>query len=52
MFSFDPISRRLTNETQGSEYDPVALTPKEEEIRRSGGIVAIGRWIPLLSIFF
>ena len=42
-FSFDPESRRLTNETQGQTYDPVPLTPKEHEIRRSGGIIAIGR---------
>ena len=38
-FSFDPDSRRLTNETQGKTYDPVPLAPKEDEIRRSGGIV-------------
>jgi 3-isopropylmalate/(R)-2-methylmalate dehydratase large subunit len=43
VFSFDPSSRRLTNETQDKVYDPVPLTPKEEEIRRSGGIIAIGR---------
>ncbi len=42
-FSFEPATRRLTNETQGKAYDPVPLTPKEEEIRRSGGIIAIGR---------
>ena len=42
-FSFDPDSRRLTNETQGKTYDPVPLAPKEDEIRRSGGIVTIGR---------
>ena len=42
-FSFDPDSRRLTNETQGKTYDPVPLTPKEDEIRRSGGIFAAGR---------
>ncbi|HET9849577.1 MAG TPA: aconitase family protein [Candidatus Dormibacteraeota bacterium] len=42
-FSFDPSSRRLTNETRGKVYDPVPLTPKEEEIRRSGGIIAVGR---------
>jgi 3-isopropylmalate/(R)-2-methylmalate dehydratase large subunit len=42
-FSFDPASRRLTNETQGKTYDPVRLSPKEEEIRRSGGIFAVGR---------
>jgi 3-isopropylmalate/(R)-2-methylmalate dehydratase large subunit len=42
-FTFDPITRRLTNVTQGREYDPVPLSPKEEEIRRSGGIFAVGR---------
>src|SRR6184192_2854746 len=42
-FSFDPASRRLTNETQTRSYDPVPLTPKEEEIRKSGGILAVGR---------
>ncbi|MDE3155787.1 MAG: hypothetical protein KGN76_11830 [Acidobacteriota bacterium] len=42
-FAFDPDSRRLTNETQGKTYEPVPLTPKEDEIRRSGGIFAIGR---------
>src|SRR5438067_9308480 len=29
-FSFDPATRRLTNETQGRSYDPVPLTAKEE----------------------
>ncbi len=42
-FSFEPESRRLTNETQGKTYDPVPLTPKEDEIRRTGGIYAAGR---------
>ncbi|HEX5134829.1 MAG TPA: hypothetical protein VFW81_05505, partial [Thermoanaerobaculia bacterium] len=42
-FSFDPATRRLTNETRGKSYEPVPLTPKEEEIRRSGGIFAVGR---------
>src|SRR3954454_22244824 len=42
-FSFDPESRRLTNQTQGKTYDPVPLTPKEDEIRRTGGIFAAGR---------
>src|SRR6059036_1768331 len=42
-FEFDPSSRRLTNVTQGKSYDPVPLTPKEDEIRRSGGIIAMGR---------
>lgn len=42
-FSFDPVTRRLTNETQGKTYEPVPLSPKEEEIRRSGGIFEVGR---------
>jgi 3-isopropylmalate/(R)-2-methylmalate dehydratase large subunit len=41
--SFDPMSRRLTNGTQGKTYDPVALSAKEDEIRRAGGIFADGR---------
>jgi 3-isopropylmalate/(R)-2-methylmalate dehydratase large subunit len=41
--SFDPATRRLTNETQKKVYDPIPLSPKEEEIRRSGGIFAVGR---------
>jgi 3-isopropylmalate/(R)-2-methylmalate dehydratase large subunit len=43
VFSFDPLSRRLTNETRHRTYDPVPLSTKEEEIRRSGGIFAVGR---------
>ncbi|MGE5413252.1 MAG: aconitase family protein, partial [Syntrophomonadaceae bacterium] len=42
-FAFDPATRRLTNETQGKSYEPVPLSPKEEEIRSSGGIFAVGR---------
>jgi len=42
-FSFDPQSRRLTNETRQRRYEPVPLTLKEDEIRRTGGIVAAGR---------
>jgi 3-isopropylmalate/(R)-2-methylmalate dehydratase large subunit len=42
-FSFDPDTRRLVNETRGKTYDPVPLTPKEDEIRRSGGIFEVGR---------
>src|SRR5687768_5380588 len=41
--TFDPVSRRIANVTQGKSYDPVPLTPKEEEIRRSGGIFTVGR---------
>jgi 3-isopropylmalate/(R)-2-methylmalate dehydratase large subunit len=42
-FSFDPVSRELRNVTQGKTYQPVPLSPKEEEIRRGGGIFAVGR---------
>src|SRR5947208_3087635 len=41
--SFDPKTRKLTNETRGKTYEPAALSPQEEEIRRSGGIIKIGR---------
>jgi 3-isopropylmalate/(R)-2-methylmalate dehydratase large subunit len=41
--AFDVETRELTNVTRGRSYRPEPLTPKEEEIRRSGGIVAIGR---------
>ena len=41
--AFDPRTRRLTNETQDKNYDPVPLTEKEEEIRSTGGIYAVGR---------
>ena len=43
VLTFDPLTRRITNETRSKTYDPVPLTPKEEEIRRSGGIIAVGR---------
>jgi 3-isopropylmalate/(R)-2-methylmalate dehydratase large subunit len=43
VFTFDPDTRRLTNETQQKTYEPLPLSPKEEEIRRSGGIIAVGR---------
>ncbi len=42
-FSFDPDTRKLTNVTRGKEYTPIPLTPKEEEIRDTGGIFAVGR---------
>src|SRR4029434_2648163 len=42
-FEFDPASRRLSNLIGAKTYDPLPLTPKEDEIRRSGGIIAIGR---------
>src|SRR6266513_5653264 len=40
-FSFDPESRRLTNVTQRKTYEPLPLTSKEDDIRRSGGIVSV-----------
>jgi 3-isopropylmalate/(R)-2-methylmalate dehydratase large subunit len=42
-FSFDPSSRRLVNETRGRSYEPAPLTPKEDDIRRTGGILGAGR---------
>src|SRR5262249_17497587 len=42
-FTFDPTTRRLTNVTRGRTYEPMALTPKEDELRSSGGIFAVGR---------
>src|SRR6478735_5862053 len=41
--TFDPVTRELRNETQQRSYTPVPLSPKEEEIRRGGGIFAVGR---------
>jgi 3-isopropylmalate/(R)-2-methylmalate dehydratase large subunit len=41
--AFDPATRKLTNVTQGKTYNPVPLSPKEEEIRRGGGIFEVGR---------
>jgi 3-isopropylmalate/(R)-2-methylmalate dehydratase large subunit len=42
-FTFDVATRRLVNESLGRTYEPLPLTPKEDQIRRSGGIIAIGR---------
>jgi 3-isopropylmalate/(R)-2-methylmalate dehydratase large subunit len=42
-FTFDPATREIANVTRGKTYQPVPLTPKEDEIRKSGGIFAIGR---------
>jgi 3-isopropylmalate/(R)-2-methylmalate dehydratase large subunit len=42
-FTFDTGTRRLINVTRGREYAPVPLTDKEEEIRRTGGIIEVGR---------
>ncbi len=43
MFSFDPRSRRLSNDTQGKTYDPLPLSAKQEQFRQTGGIFAAGR---------
>ena len=42
-FAFNPESRKLVNETKGKTYAPLPLTPKEDEIRSTGGIFAMGR---------
>ena len=42
-FTFDPATRRIANVSQGRTYTPVPLTAKEDEIRQSGGIFALGR---------
>ncbi len=42
-FSLDPDTRTLTNVSQRKTYAPLPLTGKENEIRRSGGILAVGR---------
>ncbi|HYU77515.1 MAG TPA: aconitase family protein, partial [Vicinamibacterales bacterium] len=42
-FAFDPSSRQITNVTQDKTYTPLPLTDKEDELRKSGGIFAIGR---------
>jgi 3-isopropylmalate/(R)-2-methylmalate dehydratase large subunit len=41
--TFDPVTRKLSNVSQSKSYDPVPLSPKEEEIRRGGGIFEVGR---------
>ena len=41
--TFDTTTRRLANETREKSYEPVPLSEKEEEIRRGGGIFAVGR---------
>jgi len=42
-FAYDSASRALTNETQDKSYEPLSLSEKEDEIRRTGGIFALGR---------
>jgi 3-isopropylmalate/(R)-2-methylmalate dehydratase large subunit len=43
VLALDLATRRLRNQSQGKTYDPAPLTSKEEEIRRGGGIFAVGR---------
>jgi 3-isopropylmalate/(R)-2-methylmalate dehydratase large subunit len=43
VFSFNTETRELRNETRDRNYTPVPLSAKEDEIRQSGGIYAIGR---------
>jgi 3-isopropylmalate/(R)-2-methylmalate dehydratase large subunit len=43
VFTFEPVSRVITNQTQDKTYTPVPLSAKEDEIRQSGGIFAVGR---------
>jgi 3-isopropylmalate/(R)-2-methylmalate dehydratase large subunit len=38
-----PDGRELRNVTQAKVYEPLPLTAQEDDIRRTGGIVAIGR---------
>jgi 3-isopropylmalate/(R)-2-methylmalate dehydratase small subunit len=47
-FSFDPVTRRLTNMTRGRTYDPVPLSDKEEDIRRGGG--HLRGWPPRVQV--
>jgi 3-isopropylmalate/(R)-2-methylmalate dehydratase large subunit len=42
-FRFETATRKLENVTRGKAYRPVPLTEREEEIRRGGGIFAVGR---------
>lgn len=42
-FTYETVSRQIVNLTQAKTYTPVPLSPKEDEIRQSGGVFAIGR---------
>ncbi|MFO0981856.1 MAG: aconitase family protein [Planctomycetota bacterium] len=41
--AFEVSTRQLRNETLGKVYATVPLTEKEDQIRRSGGIIRVGR---------
>jgi 3-isopropylmalate/(R)-2-methylmalate dehydratase large subunit len=42
-FTYDPKTRALVNTTQNKCYEPFELSVKENEIRQTGGIFAMGR---------
>ena len=42
-FTYETGSRQIVNVTQSKTYAPVPLSAKEDEIRQSGGIFAVGR---------
>ena len=42
-YRFEAVSRQLVNDTRGKTYEPIPLSPKEDELRQSGGIFAVGR---------
>jgi len=50
--SFDPVKRRIVNETRGKTYDTVPLTPRRTRSARaaasspSDGASCGGRWRP------
>jgi len=41
--TYDPATRVLSNISQKKTYEPTPLTTKENEIRQTGGIFAVGR---------
>ena len=43
VFSFEPVTRALRERDAGAEYVPLPLAPREDEMRRSGGIFTMGR---------
>ena len=49
-FTFDPATRRLTNDSLGRSYEPKPLSRRENELRASGGILAAGRREFLASV--
>ena len=49
-FTFDPATRRLTNDSLGRSYEPKPLSRRENELRAGGGILAAGRREFLASV--